>query len=69
MSNGHVYYKCPDSCDGCMFCNGGLLSCTVCKGGEGSLPTVCPGRPMTEEEQDEVYRGELDFIGGMWRRE
>lgn len=68
MSN-HTLYKCPPECDGCIFCNGGLESCIVCKGGEGSLPTVCPGRPMTDREADEVYAGTLDFIGGMWRRE
>lgn len=66
--NNHTLYKCPDDCNGCTFCDGGLASCTTCKGGEGSLPTVCPGRPMTEREQEEVYAGELDFIGGMWRR-
>lgn len=48
--NNHTLYKCPDDCNGCQFCEGGLASCTTCKGGEGSLPTVCPGRPMTEQK-------------------
>jgi hypothetical protein len=41
-----------------------LQHCKVCGGAEGSLPTLCPGRRMTEEEQDAVYAGELDFNMG-----
>lgn len=46
----------------------GLLHCKVCGGGEGSLPTECPGRHMNEHEQDDVYAGVLDFILGDWIR-
>lgn len=47
-------------------CDGGLASCTVCKGGEASLPTHCPGVKMTAEQQDDVQAGRLDFAGGEW---
>lgn len=65
----HDLYKCK--CKGerpCMFCDGGLASCTVCGGGEASLPTDCPGRKMTREEADAVMDGGLDFVGGKWRK-
>lgn len=45
----------------------GLAHCKVCGGAEGSLPTDCPGRLMTAEEQDEVYAGARDFRAGFWR--
>lgn len=44
----------------------GLAHCKVCGGGEGSLPTECPGRRMTAEEQDKVYGLHLDFNRGQW---
>jgi len=54
-------------CNGayCNFCAGGLFSCTVCHGAEGSLATECPGRPMTQQH-DSVYQGKRDFVGGKW---
>lgn len=64
----HVLYKCQ--CNGerhCIFCDGGLASCTVCGGGEVTLATECPGRKMTPEEADAVMDGGLDFVGGKWR--
>lgn len=42
----HVYFKCdPCKSNGhCMFCDGGLLYCTVCKCGEVELAAEwCPG--------------------------
>ena len=42
----------------------GLAYCSVCTGAEGSLPTLCPGRKMTEEEERAVYANELDFNTG-----
>ena len=39
----------------------GLASCSVCGGAEGRLPEHCPGRRMTDEEQEAVYAGEIDF--------
>ena len=44
----------------------GLASCTVCGGGEGSLPRDCPGVRMTADENDAVYARTLDFIGKCW---
>ncbi len=43
-----------------------LASCTVCGGGEGSLPTHCPGTRMSSDEADDVYAGRLDFKNGKW---
>jgi hypothetical protein len=64
----HQLFKCPPNCDKsyCNYCMGGLSSCTVCNGAEGSLPTECPGREMSVKEADDVYKGHLDFIHGAW---
>jgi hypothetical protein len=43
-----------------------LASCSVCKGGEGSLPTECPGIAMTEDQQSRIYGGTLDYVRGAW---
>lgn len=45
---------------------GGLFSCCVCCGGEASLTSHCCGRKLTEEEQDRIMSGEIDFIHGEW---
>ena len=44
----HRYFK----CDGircrdthCVYCEGGLAFCVVCKQGEGELEQYCPGSP------------------------
>lgn len=42
----------------------GLLHCMQCGGAEASLPSMCPGRLMTEMEQHHVQHGELDFGRG-----
>ncbi len=42
----------------------GLAHCKVCNGAEGSLPTLCPERRMTPEEQQAVYDSKLDFNRG-----
>lgn len=44
----------------------GLAYCRVCGGGEGSLPTECPGVRMTLEENQRVYAGALDVVDGQW---
>ncbi len=64
----HSQYECPPGCDKphCNFCEGGLFSCTICNGAEGSLPTECPGRKMAYEEERAVYAGHLDFKDGKW---
>lgn len=41
-----------------------LSHCRVCGGAEGSLPRMCPERRMTDEEQDLVYAGKLNFMDG-----
>ena len=51
----------------CPICDGGVASCYVCCGGEGSLTdTDCPGRPMSEPESDAVYQHGWDFENGYW---
>lgn len=62
----HTEYICKSNHEypGCMFCDGGLFACTVCGGIEGSLTTDCPGKRMTEAEQDEVYAGRKDYREG-----
>lgn len=62
----HTQYVCSGHHDslGCMFCDGGLFSCTVCGGFEGSLPTDCPGVLMTQVQNDLVYEGKIDFRAG-----
>jgi hypothetical protein len=64
----HTPYKCPPGCDNpyCCICVGGLISCTVCNGAEGSLPTECPGSPMGSELEAAVYAGKRDYINGQW---
>ena len=47
----------------CMLCDGGLASCEVCGGFEGSLLTSCPGERLTEEALEAVYKGNVvDFL-------
>jgi len=68
----HVNYVCDGEHYenyGCMFCDGGLGACVVCKAFEGATPDDCPGRPMTREESDAVYAGELNYRAGEWREE
>ena len=50
-----------DSPGSCPICDGGLAFCTVCHGAEGSMPTDCPGRPMTEEQVALVMSGAIDY--------
>lgn len=63
----HTFLK-HESCThvNCPICAGGLSYCTTCKGAEGSLPTHCPGRPMTNSECCAVYDGITDYINGKW---
>jgi hypothetical protein len=65
----HIYLDhgkdCPNPGD-CMFCDGGLLLCTVCGLAEGSLTTHCCGYKVDYETSQRVYGDELDFIDGKW---
>ncbi len=67
----HELYTAADcKCDktgGCNICDGGLALCMVCGGAEGSLPTECPGIRMTNQQEEEVYKKELDFVDGAWK--
>lgn len=65
----HVLFRCSgekDECmEGrCMFCSGGLSMCTVCGGAEGSMPTDCPGEPMSWDTGQQVYEGLIDYRRG-----
>jgi len=62
----HKQAKCTDpDCGGtCPACT--LAVCEVCGGGEGSLPTECPGVKMTGDQQDDVYAGKTDYRDGQW---
>lgn len=65
--NGHIQATCDGKCSepyGCTLCN--LFYCTVCQGAEGSLPSECPGKPISEENQQLIYQGTLDFQDGSW---
>ncbi len=65
--NGHIQATCDGKCSepyGCTLCN--LFYCTVCRGAEGSLPSECPGKPISEENQQLIYQGTLDFRDGSW---
>lgn len=67
---GHHWHRCATTCNGCMFCHGGLAACTRCGGGEGSLPTDCPGVRMSADDADLVYAGVLDHRRGRgWVRD
>lgn len=52
----HVYQQRDDD----------LAACDVCGGGEGSLPSECPGERMSEAQEAAVYSGKTDFKGGQW---
>ena len=65
-SKKHVLHKCNE--DRCSICDGGLAFCEVCKGGEASLPSECPGIQMTEEQSRAVQYGQFDFVDGKWKR-
>lgn len=61
---GHLRLRCPPTCEGCQICEGGLFSCTRCGGGEGSLPSDCPGERMDYDLENAVYDGRMNFIRG-----
>ena len=56
-ASGHLY----------TYTEGGLASCEICHGAEGSLPTQCPNAPMSHWESQRVYAGQIDFQDGAWR--
>lgn len=65
----HRIYRCPPGearcIEGrCMICEGGLSSCTRCHGAEASLPTDCPGHPISHGVLDDIAAGLRDY---RWR--
>jgi len=70
IRSGHRRRICDVTCDGCMICNGGLFHCTICNGAEGSLLPKCPGRKLSQAEDDIVYQHYMNGTGPfMSRRE
>jgi hypothetical protein len=51
----HLWYKCPQPCtkQHCVYCDGGLAYCIICKKGEADLEPECPG-PQQLETQDAI---------------
>lgn len=56
----HKWAHCNEADCNCCLCSG-LSLCCVCGGGEGSLPTDCPGQRMHDLLNDEVYAGSVDY--------
>lgn len=46
---------------------GELVSCRICRGAEGSLPTECPGVRMSPAMEGRVYAAVMDFVDGAWK--
>lgn len=66
----HTIHKCNCNKTGYQFCDGGLSCCNVCGCFEGMWTSECPGRRITEEEGDKIYKeGTLDFIDGEWKNQ
>lgn len=66
--SAHVWYKCKPDCDNefCVYCRGGLATCTVCTASEGELMPECPGRALTSEEKEAYYkRGIIPKLEGV----
>lgn len=60
----HALHECRS--ETCQVCRGGLAYCNVCRGAEASLPSECPGRPLTVPEEDKIVGGSLDFRADGW---
>jgi hypothetical protein len=64
---GHTIVAFP-TCD-CPTCKNqyGGAQCSACKGLEWwSLPSNCPGQPMTDTQMNEVYAGNWDYRCDLW---
>ncbi len=51
----------------CYLCGQGLKYCTTCEGVARSLPTECPGRPMSSTQETRVINRESDYFNDKWR--
>lgn len=71
-TSGHKFAKCDDEqCEGCLICEYAIRFCRVCGGshstmGSDSLPTNCPGKPMTKAELHAIHYRQIDYINGSW---
>lgn len=43
-----------------------LECCAKCHGYEGATTTDCPGKIMSYDTMQRVYKGEIDFRNGEW---
>lgn len=70
MPSNHIEWTCTLGSEKCHQCNmdthAELFICAICRGAEGSLPTDCPKRAMSETEKDKIYLGTLDYRNGEW---
>jgi hypothetical protein len=62
--DGHVAKECEPRCSGCNLCE--LFVCKLCEAGEGTLPSHCPGEPISSDDQTLIYHNTLDFHLGAW---
>jgi len=44
----------------------GRMACRTCGGEDCSLPTDCPGRPLTAREKNKIEADRLDYYDGRW---
>lgn len=51
---------------GCFICDGGLFLCKNCGCLEGGLASECPNYRISYDDEQSIYKGEIDFIGGRW---
>ncbi|MEE8598827.1 MAG: hypothetical protein V3S69_04850 [Dehalococcoidales bacterium] len=68
MMRGHTFAVCKQPCTKltCQFCEGGLSACITCLCFEGSLPSHCPGQPVSDEDQQLIYKATLDYHEHKW---
>jgi hypothetical protein len=50
----------------CPVCIDGICHCTLCGGTENSLPSECPGKQMTTDQEIQVYNDAIDYKNGKW---
>lgn len=68
MSEQHKFIDgCKHKCGACNLCC--LAVCEKCWLYEGALTTHCPGKPVPFFMEERVYKGQLNFRGGIWIRE
>jgi hypothetical protein len=60
----HRWFKCEQPCEKqhCVYCEGGLAFCVVCKKGEAELEPTCPGRPDEQPHAWDDLKEELERV-------